>query len=402
MVDLTQITDRLGGIIERLTGPNTLGKSRVFWWGFAVVLLVLVAQPFFRGTYAVNQFTLYLSYGLLGLSLTLIWGYAGILSFGQVAFFGIAGYTYAIVSLNLETTYDPALAGTIALGTAILTATAAAFVLGYFMFYGDVRDVYVAIMTLVVTLVLNTFLDQTAGAGWTIGSVPLGGFNGIPGIGDFILGGGGLRISLTDIRFYWFVLGVTVAIYLGLRVVLNGRIGYALVAIREDEDRAEMLGYNVRRLKLGVFTAAGALAGLGGVFYVTWTNYVSPRLFTLAFATIPIVWVSFGGRKSLAGALVGTISIEWVRQWFSINAAEYAIVFVGVVLLASILLMPRGVVPGVHDIYVFFARRGIRGGLTTAWRRLRRTIRSRIQSIRTTVMTVVPNANESRQEVSRE
>ncbi|MFB6157259.1 MAG: urea ABC transporter permease [Haloferacaceae archaeon] len=364
-------------LVRRLNGPNTVGNSRVFWGLFGVATLLLVAQPLLRSAYAASQFTLFLAYGLLALSLSIIWGYTGILSFGQVAFFGFAGYTYALVSLNL----GGATGSTVALVAALAASTLSAALLGYFMFYGQVRDVYVAIMTLVVTLVVHTFLGQTAGSEWTVGSVALGGFNGIPGIRDFTLGVGGASVVLSGAGFYWLVLAVLLAAYLGARVLVNGRYGFAMVAVREDEDRTEMLGYDVRRVKLAVFTLSGTLAGLSGVFYVTWGNYVSPGVFSLTFATIPVVWVSFGGRKSLLGAVVGTVVIEWVRKWFSINASEFAIVFVGAILLVSILFLPGGVIPGLRDGYVFLARHGPREASRIALDRATTAVRHRLRDL---------------------
>ena len=248
---------------------------------------------------------------------------------------------------------EGAMGATIALPAALLVSTGSAFVLGYFMFYGDVRDTYVAIMTLVVTLVIGTFLAQTAGAGWTVGDVALGGFNGIPGINNFTLGVEGTVLTFTSAAFYWLVLTVLLVTYLGLRVLVNSRYGYALVATREDEDRTEMLGYDVKRTKLAVFTLSGALAGLGGVFYVTWNNYINPEPFTLLWATLPVVWVTFGGRKSLLGPIVGAIFVEWIRKFLSINAPEFAIPFVGAILLVSILLMPQGVLPTLESGYEY-------------------------------------------------
>jgi branched-chain amino acid transport system permease protein len=386
-------------VARSLTGPNTIGNSRAFWAAFAVGTLLLLGQPILRGAYAASQFTLFLTYGLLALSLSIIWGYTGILSFGQVAFFGFAGYTYALVSLNL----GGPLGATVAFVAALVAATLSALLLGYFMFYGQVRDVYVAIMTLVVTLVVHTFMGQTAGSEWSVGSVALGGFNGIPGIQNFTLGLAGASVTLSGAAFYWFVLAVLLATYLGARALVNGRFGYAMVAVREDEDRTEMLGYDVRKVKLGVFTLAGTLAGLSGVFYVTWGNYVSPGVFSLTFATIPVVWVSFGGRKSLLGAVVGTVVIEWVRKWFSINASEFAIVFVGAILLVSILFLPRGVVPGVHDLYRFFSRYGLREGSRRVVDRAGANVRARVRRARDAVGRHVPGADSSRgPEVVRE
>ena len=372
-----RLPSRLDGIARKLNGPNTLGNSKAFWIAFAVGMVGMIAYPLIRGSYAAGQTSLFLVYGLLALSLSLIWGYTGILSFGQVAFFGIAGYTYAIVSLNLGGAFGQ----TVALPVAVAVATLSAFVLGYFMFYGGVRDVYVAILTLVVTLVLETFMAQTAGAEWAIGSVQLGGFNGIPGIRNFALGVEGASISLSGSGFYWFVLALLLVAYLGARMLVNSRFGYTLVAIREDAERTTMLGYNVKRVKLAVFTLSGGLAGLSGVLYATWGNYMDPSVFTIVFATIPIVWVTLGGRESLLGAIVGTIIIERLRLWFSVNASEFAIVFVGLILMTTVLVVPRGILPGIRDGYVFFSTHGLRDGLERGRATIQTRLQARLQSL---------------------
>jgi len=346
---ITDADGPLGRLRNALTGPQTVGNGPLFWGVFGLGMLLLVAQPMLRGAYAASQFTLFLTYGLLAMSLALIWGYAGILSFGQVAFFAMAGYVYAIVSLNLE---GP-LGATIALPVSIAAATLFALVLGYFMFYGEVRDVYVAILTLAVTLVCKTFMAQTAGSEWAVGDVLLGGFNGIPGIEDFTLGIEGATLTLSGAAFYWFVLAVLALTYLGLRVLVNSSFGYAMVAVREDEDRTEMLGYDVRKVKLAVFTLSGALAGLSGVFYVTWGNYISPERLTLTFASMPVIWATVGGRKSLLGTAVGAIIVEFLRKYFSINAPEFAIIIVGAILLVAVLLLPEGLIPGIAKVHAW-------------------------------------------------
>jgi len=98
-------------------------------------------------------------------------------------------------------------------------------------------------------------------------------------------------------------------------------------------------------------------------------------VFSLVFATIPIVWVTLGGRESLLGAIVGTIIIERLRLWFSINASEFAIVFVGVILMTVVLVLPRGILPGVRDMYVFLSEHGVRKGIE----RGRVTIQTRVR-----------------------
>jgi branched-chain amino acid transport system permease protein len=224
-----------------------------------------------------------------------------------------------------------------------------AAVLGYFMFYGGVRNVYVTIITLVSTLVLHTFMAQTAGDEWTIGEAALGGFNGMPTIPNLALGVGPAAVTFDSIGFYYLVLALLVVTYLGLRALVNSDYGRVMVAVREDEDRTEMFGYDVRRVKLSVFTIGGALAGLSGVLYASWGNYVSPQVFELAFASLPVIWVSVGGRKTLLGAVVATVGIEFVRNSLG---GEWAFVAVGTLLLVFILGLPGGLVPWVHDAYI--------------------------------------------------
>jgi branched-chain amino acid transport system permease protein len=120
--------------------------------------------------------------------------------------------------------------------------------------------------------------------------------------------------------------------------------GRVLVAVREDEDRTMMFGYDVERAKLVAFTIGGGLAGLSGVLYAARNVYIDPSVFELYFATLPVVWVSVGGRKSLLGAVAATIAVEYLRLSLG---GEFALVAVGALLLLSILFLPGGVVPWV-------------------------------------------------------
>jgi urea ABC transporter permease protein UrtC len=333
-------------IVDALHGPNTMGSTRRFWLGVAVVVLLMLAFPAYMLEPEVTNMAQYLALALLALSLAVVWGYTGVLSFGQVAFFGVAGYTYGIVGINF-----PSPAGTMAgLVVAVAVAALFAFVLGYFMFYGGVSDVYVTIMTLVVVLVLKTFLDQTAGDEWTIGEAALGGFNGMPGIPNLALGIGDSALVLEGITLFYAALFTVLVTYLGLRVLLNSDYGRVMVAIREDEDRTEMLGYNVKRTKLVVFTFAGALAGLGGVLFVTYFNYINPDRLSLTAASLPVIWVAVGGRKTLIGPIVATVLIERLGLFLSINVGDWAFVINGILLLVIILLLPEGLIPGIRDL----------------------------------------------------
>jgi len=328
--------------LSGFSGPQTLGRGRRFWSAFALSIGALAAAPFVLESFIVNNLAYFLLWTFMALGLSVIWGYAGILSFGQTAFFGLAGYGYGVISINLG---DANGLTWVAFAGALLLPTVFAAVVGYFMFYGGVRDVFVGIVTLSITLVMETFMAQTAGPEWAIGAARLNGFNGmsnmppltVPGIGEngLVLEGNAL---------YWFVLGLAVVVYLALRRLLNSRFGNVLVAIRENPDRAEMLGYDVRRYQLAAFTLGGTLAGISGALYTTWGSYITPSAMGLTAAALPIVWTAAGGRKDITTTFVATVFLLWMSQKLAVDGAQYALVLMGVILLLVVVLAPDGLV----------------------------------------------------------
>jgi urea ABC transporter permease protein UrtC len=338
----------LASIRAPFEGPNTMGNSPGFWLGFIVAVAFLAAMPALFGFYAAEVGAVFLAYALLGVSLCFIWGYCGILSFGQVAFFGVAGYVFGIVAINASTLTG--LTGGLLAAIAISTAFAA--VLGYFMFYGGVRDVYVTILTLVVALVLHTFMGQTAGGEWAVGNARLGGFNGMSGIPDLAIGIGSVGVEIGIVGHYYVTLGALIATYLGLRVLVNSQFGYAMVATREDESRTEMFGYNTTFIKLAVFTLGGAIASLGGILFTTQNNYIDPSVFGITAAALPVVWASVGGRTSILGTIGAALAIQFVDYRLALSGSEWALVLIGSLLVFVVLVMPEGVAPRIHRFVV--------------------------------------------------
>ena len=150
---------------------NVLGLVLVGIIGLTFMFLT----PHLAELDTVLDLTVYMIMAILALSLALIWGYGGILCFGQSAFFGLGAYTYAIAMFNIGESTLPFL-------LAIVLPAAFAALLGYFMFYGRISDVYLGVITLTVTLILFNSVNSTAGPEFHIGAARLGGFNGIPGI----------------------------------------------------------------------------------------------------------------------------------------------------------------------------------------------------------------------------
>lgn len=291
--------------------------------------------------------TVYASYAILALSLALVWGYAGILSFGQASFFGIGGYVYAIAALNLELTWPAAL-------IAVVAAAAFAALLGYFMFWGRLSDVYLGVITLTVSLMLYRFFNQTAGDEWTIGVAPLGGFNGIPSTPVLTF----LTDSSTPLLpedIYVIAVGALIACYVVCKLVLRSRFGQVAVAIRENETRAELLGYDPRLYKLGVFTLSGAIAGIAGVLFAN-SVIVSPNMFNLQTNGQVIIWTIIGGLGTLAGPVIGcflmlslstklgTLGQDGIYAWADPN------LIMGVLLTVFVIALPRGIVPMLTEV----------------------------------------------------
>jgi ABC-type branched-subunit amino acid transport system permease subunit len=320
-------------------GPQTLGRGPVFWSVFAGVVMAAAVLPVFVSAFAITNLTYFLVWVFMALGLSLIWGYAGILSFGQTAFFGLAGYTYGVISINLG---DGGLWTWFALLLSLVLPIILAIVLGYFMFYGGVRDVFVGIVTLSVTLVFETFMAQTAGPEWTIGSARLNGFNGMSNMPPLTVPWGDDPIIFDGPPFFWLVLALVVLVYLGLRILVNSRFGNVLVAIRENPDRAEMLGYNVRLYQLVVFAIGSMLAGMSGVFYTLWGSYITPSSMGLTAAALPIIWVAAGGRKDLTATLLATVLLLWLSQQLAVKGSQYALIWMGAILLVVVLFAPDG------------------------------------------------------------
>ncbi|MHB1872629.1 MAG: branched-chain amino acid ABC transporter permease [Steroidobacteraceae bacterium] len=303
----------------------------------AVVFAGFLAYPAFASSFAATNVAYYLLNIPMALGLSLLWGYGGVLSFGQVAFFAVAGYVYGIVAGNFPESAWGTWLGSIG-GLAATAALAAAF--GYFIFYARVAAWIVPILTLVLALLLNTFLGLTAGPQWTIGQVALGGYNGMTAIPALQIG----SLTIQDYAFYYFVLAVVVLIFLALRAWVNSQRGQVLIAIREDAIRTELLGYDVRLEQLRVFMGAAVLSGISGLLYVQWGNYITPSVTSLSQAALPVIWVAVAGRDSLLAVMIMTFLLNMLSYELSSAGNQYALVIIGVLLVAVMLFAPEGLI----------------------------------------------------------
>jgi ABC-type branched-subunit amino acid transport system permease subunit len=310
------------------------------WQGFAATALLLTLAPLL-----VNDFTLTLLaiYALLALSLAFVWGMGGVLCFGQAAFYGLGAYTYAVVSINLG-------GSSVALLLGVAVAGAAALALGAMMFYGRIGDVYLGVITLVFTLLLFKYVSSTAGSAYVIGQAQLGGFNGIPGFPALNVPGLPDQ-PVSGLGLYAVVASALLACWGLLRWIGQTAFGRVLAGVRENELRAELSGYDVRLIKTLSFGLGGAVAGLAGVFFACWAEIVTPEVFSLGVSAEIIIWVLVGGLGTLWGPMLGAVLLGALKGWLGAQQGLDSGVVMGLLLMAVVLFLPRGVLHALLKLY---------------------------------------------------
>ena len=308
------------------------GRTR--WGGFIAFALVLLLLPLVSET---STPTLLGIWALFALSLGLMWGYAGILSFGHAAYFGLGAYTYAITAMNTGES-------TAALLLAVLLPAFVAAVIGAMMFYGRISDVYMGVITLVFALILFKFMGATAGDAYRIGSARLGGFNGIPAF-PVLNVPGDTSLAIVGTGLYYVVVVCLLGCYLLARWVLASAFGRVLLGIRENEARIELLGYNAPAYKTAIFALTAAMAGLAGSLFANWAEIVTPALFGLGQSVEVIIWTIAGGLGTLVGPMIGALLLGMLKLLLGEQTLIDNSLVLGAILILVVLLLPRGLVP---------------------------------------------------------
>ena len=313
----------------------------------AAGIAMLVVLPRVLDDFALVQATVYAVMAILALSLGLVWGFGGILCFGQSAFFGLGAYTYAIAVSNMGDSTVPFV-------LSIVLPAAFAAVLGYLIFYGRLSDVYMGVITLTVTLILFNVVNSTAGPEWKIGNAPLGGFNGIPNIAPLNTPGN-IDDVISPRGLFELSLGALLVVYLLLRVLLALKVGRVIVASKENEQRLLLLGYDSRVYKLFTFVLGAAIAGLSGCLFANWGAFTSPTVFGLAQSAQIIIWVIVGGLGTLVGPVIGCVAIQWLTTQIGTQQTINSNLVLGAILIVFVLMVPKGIVPGIGQLGMMFS-----------------------------------------------
>jgi urea transport system permease protein len=305
----------------------------------ALVFAVFAVLPILVTGYSIYILPQYMLYGILAMSLGLLWGVAGILSFGQAAFFAIGAYAMGL-AMKWGIGGNPAY---VALLASIVLGGALAGLVGYFLFSAGSRAVYFVL----VTLALSIIVEQI-----TISQSDItGGYNGmfIPRMSLTLGGSVALELS-DDAGIYYVVLVITAVVYACLRALLHAPFGKVLVAIREDEDRAIALGFKTALYKTAAFAVSGAVACLSGALYGTHANFVSPSLAGVLFSTQVVVWVAIGGRQSLLGALLGAVAVAALSNYLTAITPEYWQLVLGAIFVVVIVAFKGGVAGAIDEL----------------------------------------------------
>lgn len=316
-----------------------------------VAAVLIYVMPFMISTYTLNVLVIY---AMLGLSLGLIWGFGGILCFGQAAFFGLGAYTYAIAAINIGESTLPMI-------IAVLVPAGFAALLGVFMFYGRLADVYLGVITLVVTLILFKFINATAGPAYVIGKARLGGYNGIPGFQTLNVPGQPDNYIWGDPLYYVSAVALVI-VFLLVTALLRSSFGRIAVGIRENETRMSLMGYDVRARKTILFAIGAAIAGLAGALFANWGEIVTPGLFSLGQSAEVIIWCIVGGFGTRVGPMLGAAGLAYMKFLLGQQSLIDNTLITGLILVLFVLFLPKGIVPAITSLWKLSVRRGPKRG----------------------------------------
>jgi urea transport system permease protein len=319
----------------------------------ALVVALIGTFPYYAGdsSYLLLLLGKFLCFAIFALSIDLIWGFTGILSLGQAVYFGIGAY---FVALSLKINYalehptrygnkfpdfmewnglkelpgfmTPLISTPLAVLCAVAIPTFLAFIFGVITFKRHIYGVYCAVITLAESLILQEFIIEY--------QAYTGGFNGITDYSNYV-----------GAPFLWFILAVTVAFFLIARALTHSRIGTVLKAIRDNDVRAEFMGYNVANYRIFVFCVSAFMSAAAGALYAAWVGIVSFLDAGPVFSVEGVIWTAVGGRATLIGPFLGAFLVRGLEFLLSSSwLANYWQFFMGILFIAVVLWIPDGLV----------------------------------------------------------
>jgi len=305
-----------------------LGQPRVYI-GLLLVALVATA-PLIASSYLLHVIILMFIFGSCAVAWNLIGGYGGLFALGNMVFFGIGGYTVALLMVRQEWGFFPSLA------VAIVLSLAAAYVIGHPTF--KLSGHYFALATLAIV----------EGA-WYLVGYARNITNGYAGISLVPAMSREPILQLTRSDYFYLAFGLFAAAFVVVAAIRYTKPGYYLMAIRDDQTAASSLGIDVFRYKMFPWLVTAFITTIAGVIYATYLQYISPEtMFSLDQSVLFAVIVIIGGRATLVGPIVGTLLMIPLQQiainQFGAEVGAITYVAYGVVLIVLIVFAPEGLV----------------------------------------------------------
>jgi branched-chain amino acid transport system permease protein len=299
-------------------------KTRIV---LVAVVALLALFPFAGATFYTELVTKVMILAIFALSLDLLVGYTGLVSFGHAAYYGIGAYVLGLLTPKYE-----AANLWLTLPAAIGLAGLAAFAVGIFVV--RVKGIYFIMVTLAFAQMFYfLFHDTKLGRGSDGISMNFKPVATIGGVTPFDLG------NATHV--YFFVFAALILVFLFLRMLLRSPFGRALQGIRSNEHRMRSLGFPVYRYKLASFTIAGALAGLAGYLSAMQFGFVNPELLSWHQSGNVLLMLILGGQGSLYGAVVGAFAFVALQEIYSSITTHWQLLL-GVTIIALVIFLPGG------------------------------------------------------------
>ncbi len=313
--------------------------KRAWWLPPAAGVLAAVFAAASVDPYLAYVATSWMIFGLIGLSLDMVWGRAGVLSLGQTAFFGLGGYAGSIAAINLAAWTGNTLIWSLPVGAAVGGLAAGA--IGWLIFYGRMGPLQTTILTYTFTLILWTVAVSFRA---TVGTAVVGGDNGMSNIPGFVIGFGPDASPLEPRGMLITTIVIAAAVYLFARVLMRSPFGLVITCIRLDPVKTELLGYDIRRFQLRLFAIAGAVAGIAGALFGAWANYLNPSLFSVQEALLIPIYVLVGGLGTLAGPFIGALAVGGLSFWLGGGGAigGQTTLIMGLCLIVLVLFLRTG------------------------------------------------------------
>jgi urea transport system permease protein len=342
-----------------------LARLEIFLICSCSIFLIFIL-PLLNVTGDIDNFTLnlwgkYLCYGILALSVDLLWGYTGLLSLGQALFFSLGGYMMGMYLMRmigslgqykmpipdflvflgwteLPTFWKPFDSFLFAALMIVFVPGLLAYIFGFLAFRSRIKGVYFSILTQALT--------YAAGLMFFRNDMLMGGNNGFTDF-KFILGQD-IRQAGTMRGLYIATAVLTVGFFLVCRWLTKTKFGLVQRAVRDSETRVLFSGYAAANYKLFVFVLCGIIASIGGALYVPQVGIINPSEMMPEKSLEAVVWCAVGGRGTLVGPIIGAISVNALKSWATREIAEYWPIVLGVLFILVVLFLPKGIagIPG--------------------------------------------------------